>query len=216
MVERFNKLFEHQLNRNHVGPRIQQLCERITYPASPEDQALYEKLDRMQVQAFKFADRNCRKLRIEEVPFASEVVQIEGRRISLWTLVIRRKAGCHVSTKTIKRLTKKCEISKPLQYDIKTAKRFRSEALAKYNKEKLNADVARDTWMQDMAQEKLITEGEASALLVNQRRQREERRRAHKKIKWARTTTFTGGTMKLTVVGEICQEGIEILQIKTR
>ena len=64
--------------------------------------------------------------------------------------------------------------------------------------------------MQDMAQEKLITEGEASALLVNQRRQREERRRAHKKIKWARTTTFTGGTMKLTVVDEMSGRNREI------
>ena len=61
-----------------------------------------------------------------------------------------------------------------------------------------------------MAQEKLITEGEASALLVNQRRQREERRRAHKKIKWARTTTFTGGTMKLTVVDEMSGRNREI------
>ena len=75
----------------------------------------------MQVQVFKFADLDCRKLRMGEVPFAPEVVQIEGRRISLRALVIRRKVGCHVRTKTIKRLAKKCEISKPLQHDIKTA-----------------------------------------------------------------------------------------------
>ena len=83
VVTKFNKLFEYQLERKHVGPRVQQLYERMTYPVNPDETKLYEKLDRIQVQAFNFANKRCRKLRMGEVPFAPEVVQIEGRRIAL-------------------------------------------------------------------------------------------------------------------------------------
>ena len=83
-----------------------------------------KKLDRLQIQAFRFADKNCRKLRMGKVPFSPDDVQIEGRRISLWTLVIRRKVGYHVGTKTTKRLAKKCEIKKTYNMTSKQQNNF--------------------------------------------------------------------------------------------
>lgn len=43
VVDKFNTLFEAQLQRHNMGPRIQQLYETTTYPMGLDQQNMYEK-----------------------------------------------------------------------------------------------------------------------------------------------------------------------------
>ena len=83
VVEKFNKLYEGQILRNHIPQQLEYLHQITTYPASPDQITLYNKLDNLQWQAFRYADKKCRKLRVGDVAFEPETVQIEGKRIAL-------------------------------------------------------------------------------------------------------------------------------------
>ena len=92
VTEKFNRLFEQQLQRNHVHEQMDKLYNTFTIPLSQEYIDKYEKLDRIQVSAFHYANKRCRKLRCGEVP-SSDILNQFGGLIRLWTCVIRKKIG---------------------------------------------------------------------------------------------------------------------------
>ena len=114
MIKKFNQLYEEQIARDHIPQQLEQLYRCMSYPASLIHQEWYNKIDDLQWKAFRYADKRCRRLRMGEVAFEPETMQLEGKRISLWTLVIRRKAGRHVGTKAIRRLAAACMVERPL------------------------------------------------------------------------------------------------------
>ena len=50
-------------------------------------------LDRIQYKIVLRAERKCRKLRTDQVPFAPDDVQRYGKEIRLWSMVIAKKSG---------------------------------------------------------------------------------------------------------------------------
>ena len=65
---------------------------------SKGDRKEYEKLDRMYIQAFKYADKRCRKLKAGEVAYAPEDIQAEGKKILFYILCIRKLATTKLAT----------------------------------------------------------------------------------------------------------------------
>ena len=180
--------------------RLNRTCH---VPLRQDEQTLYEKMDRCQVQAFHYAEKRCRKLRFGQVHYAPEDIQSEGRKISLWTLVIRRKAGKHVSTRVMRRLAKKCNINRPMKCSIEEVKSHRREAWKQYKKLKPNSRKLRDIWLKRLADRISATEGEEKALFIVRLRRREELKSAHKKIRWARKKIGSEGTQQLTVTDPV-------------
>ena len=127
----------------------------------------------------------------------------EGRKISLWTLVIRRKAGKHMSTRVIRRLAKKCNINRPMKCSIEEAKSHQCEAWKQYKKLKPNSRELRDKWLKKLADRISATEGEEKSLFIVRLRRREELKSAHKKIRWERKKIGSEGTQQLTVTDPV-------------
>ena len=138
VTERFDLLFQQQLDRNSVSERIAYLSTIPKHKFTQKHEKEYEKLDRLQMCAFQYANKRCRKLRFGEVAFAPAAAQLVGRKAHLGTLVIRRKSGCPVSSSTIKRLGEKCEILHPLKMSVEEAKTLRANAWKEYNRLKPN------------------------------------------------------------------------------
>ena len=128
-----------QLNRNHVLERVSLLKRTKHTPLKSTEKLEYEKIDRMIVSAFEYADKRCRKLQCGTVAYSPELQSpaCEGR---MWDLVLQKICGRKVSSSIIRRLTKKCKIECPLQYSRNDVSEKRSTAWKKYAELKPNAN----------------------------------------------------------------------------
>ena len=175
VTEKFNRLFEEQLQRNHVHEQMDELYKNFTVPMTPEYINKYEKLDRIQVSAFHYADKRCRKLRCGEVP-SSDVLNHCGNQIRLWTLVIKKKLGCKVSSRFIMRVAGECDIASPMSVSITLAREWRAQAWKEYDAVKAEAIPIRDDYMARLHEKIAEEEGAAVADVILRKKQREETR----------------------------------------
>ena len=198
VTEKFNRLFESQLQRHHLHERIDELYRTFSVPMTQEYIDTYEKLDRIQVSAFAYANKRCRKLRCGDVP-SSDILNYFGSLIRLWTYVIRKKRGCKVSSKMIARLAAACDISKPMSVSVALANEWRAQAWKDYNSVKDDPDPAREDYLNRLYEKIAEEEGVEKAEVILKKKQQEETRNAHRRIKFARHKENSGGTMKLEV-----------------
>ena len=107
VLEKFNKLFEQKLQEHDVHARMERLRLRSHCLFTAADALEYEKLDNIQQNAYRFADKGCRKLKAGEVQYEPNKIQHYGIIIRMCTLLIRKKCDCKVSSRIISRLAKK-------------------------------------------------------------------------------------------------------------
>ena len=163
-------MFQYQLDRNHVCERIDRLRRMSHLPVSVEHEKEYETLDRLQVQAFNHANRKCRKLRMGEVAYSPQEIQLEGRKAHLCTLILRKRAGCLVHSKTIRRIGNACGISNPMKMTNEEAKTLRAHSWKKYHELKPNSREIRDAWMEKKVDDENIEGNEERAKLIQDRK----------------------------------------------
>ena len=198
VVDRFNREFEHQLSRNHVHEQMENLYNSCSNPMTESEIELYEKLDRILVSAFQYANKRCRKLRMGSVP-SSDDLTLAGMHIRLWRNVIRKKVGCKISSKLIQRIANECGISCPMQKSLTEAINLRADAWRNYYSAKSDAFNLRENKLDLLAELIAEKEGEDKATVIRKRKLVEEIRYSHRRIKVARGKTSSGGTMKLHV-----------------
>lgn len=202
VVERFNKLFAEKLTLHNVPERLEKLRLRSHRLFTVDDAAEYEKLDNIQVNAYRFAEKRCRKLKAGEIQFEPEKIQHYGIIIRLCTLLIRRKCNCKVSLSILRRLAKKEKIKDPLQYSVDEAKTMRKHARQEYMKAKPNSRELRSRWLEKLADSIAAKFGEAKVKILSRLRQREDLRDAHRKVKWARGKGASTGTDRVTITDQ--------------
>jgi len=208
--EKFNTLFQEHLNRNHEDERISALTAIPPHTFNDKHEKEYEKLDRLQVDAFRYANKRCRRLRFGAAPYAPEAAQYEGEKANLFTLIIRRKLGCHVSSNTIRKISQKCGVNDPFSLGIEEAKRLRALAWKEYKRLKPNSRSIRDKCMEQKFDDSNVENDEQKAELLQKMRRREELRDAHSKIKRARKKFHSAGTQQLTIPADDGQSIIHI------
>ena len=93
VVEKLNKLFDEKLEEHRVHERMEKLRLEACTPLTPAQILEYEKCDRIQCNAFKYADKRCRKLRAGEVCYSREEIQRYGMIIRLCTYLIRKNTS---------------------------------------------------------------------------------------------------------------------------
>lgn len=199
VADRFNKLFDEKLTLGNVHNRMEKLRIESMNGFTVEHAKEYEKRDNIQLNAFKYADKRCRKLKMGEVRFAGDEIQKYGAIIRLCTYLIRNKCNCKVSVSVIRKVAKKAKISDPFSLSIDDAKTLRSEARSTYRRLKPNSREIRDKWMDRMTIKLGIEEGNERALYIRRQRQQEHLRDSHRKIKVARGEAFRAGTDRVTV-----------------
>ena len=197
VVKKFVNLFLQQLSRNHIIERVAELKRSFHIPLTQFEATQYEKIDRIILSAFRFAEKRCRKLRCGKVEFSPELSGIarEGR---LWDMVLKRLKGCKVSMKLITRIAKKCDISHPLSLPQGEVNEKRDAAWKKYSEMKPHAREIRDRWLDQLADLIAASDGEEKARVIRMLKSREEIRQSHRNIKRAQKKKFSGGTAKLT------------------
>ena len=75
VVEKFNELFNKKLQEHNVHERMEQLRLRSHRLFTAEDATEYEKLDNIQQNAYRYADKRCRKIRAGEIQYEPDKIQ---------------------------------------------------------------------------------------------------------------------------------------------
>ena len=156
-------------------------------------------MDNIQQNAYRYADKRCRKPRAGEVQFEPDKIQHYSIIIRLCTLLIRKKCDCKVSSSIIKRLAKKTDVKDPFNLSIDEVKELRKIARKEYMRNKPNSRELRSRWLERLADKIALKHGEEKAKVLRRIRQREDLRDAHRKIKWARGKCSRSGTDRVTV-----------------
>ena len=145
-------------------------CEQIEH---------YEKLDRIMVSAFHYANKRCRKLRMGAIPPSEELTNA-GTHIQLWRNVIRKKVGCKISSKLIQRLACDCDVNSPMSTTLQEAILLRSEAWKNYYQAKDDAYELRENKLDTLAETIAEQEGKEKATVIRKRKLNEEVRYSHR------------------------------------
>ena len=199
VVKKFNSLVKHQLRKNHYAERTFNLEQWIHYPARYAYVSEYEKLDVVEYEAFRYASERCRKLRMGAVAYAPEEIQVHGKTIHLWTLVLRRMKGCRVGFRVISSLAASLDIDNPTQVSIKEATANRAESWKKYKAKKHWSESERMSWLRSRRDQYIEDGFMEEAKKLDRQIATEETRGAHKKLQYVRGKISKGGTSKLTV-----------------
>lgn len=202
VVEKFNRLLDEKLTLGNIHERMEKLRLRSLTEFTPDMEKEYEKCDNIQCNAFRYADKRCRKLKAGEVCYEPDKIQRHGLIVRLYTYLICKKNNCKVSSSLIKRVAKKAIIDNPFDITVDDAIALRNESRKEYYRLKPNSRTIRNQWMDRKANEKDLEEGEERANFIRQKRQRENLRDSHKRIKYARGGDFRAGTDRVTVVDE--------------
>jgi hypothetical protein len=87
------------------------------YPIMSQHAAEYERLDQLKIEGLKFADRNCRKLPMGEVPWSLQL-QVLRYQLGYWQLVCKKVAGRRISMRLIEHIRAKGQVSRRLLRDV--------------------------------------------------------------------------------------------------
>ena len=79
------------------------------------DKCELELLDKQRVMIALKGEKRCRKIRVGEVPYSPNDVQIHCKLYHLWNLVVRKLSGKKISTRLERRQAKACNIPFPIQ-----------------------------------------------------------------------------------------------------
>jgi hypothetical protein len=155
VVRTFNQYYFEFLRKHKLHKRAFRLEADAIYPLPWDLQQQAEQLDTLKMQGILHADKNCRKLRMGGVPYSKRYKQLNSA-IGFWNKMLRRKQGNRVKSKHLQRLIKKAVIPTPLctinQYTLEQVKAARWQNFKDYNDFVSKADVARTTWLKELAE----------------------------------------------------------------
>ena len=191
--DRFISAYEKFVTEHRLLEKTQALLERATYPLSQYDQQMYEWIDQMKMIGIRYAEKQCRKLRMGDVAFSPEVLRW-WKTIEAWKLLRKKAKGGRVSSRKLKRTIAKTDIQVPNIHTL-TAEQCQSKldaAKQTYRGVKKLATAKRETWLDELA-EALALEGNTTKAKIIERLKRDERfRRTFRRLRYLRHRIRSG------------------------
>ncbi len=128
------------------------------------------------MEGILWADKRCRKLRMGGIPYSKRFKELESA-VGFWNEILRENLGNHVHSKTLQRLVKKAVIHTLLReiraYTEEQIRTERSKNYKSYTNFLGQADAARATWLEELAEARAAEE-----LKQRPNSKRKQRRRA--------------------------------------
>ena len=195
IVSNFNKIFEGHGHKNHLFTKYKQL--RGTFgvlPSSIAHSKLFH-LDTLATAASRTAEKKCRKLKMGNVAYTAESAQMRVV-IELWNNVIRKKSGANISSTYIKRLSKQCNITSPMDLSIDDCKTERSLMYRQLIDFAKTAKQSRKQFIDSLADAIAADGNEKRSTVVRRLIRNEEDRYARRNIN-AAVKEFAGATTRV-------------------
>jgi len=200
VVQSFNKLLLQQLEAEGTILKVRLLKQglRENTISTNECHIQLKKIDNSIHHATMYAEKRCRKLSVGQVPYSIDCRKAT-RLIELWNNVIRKKKGWNISTRLVKKLTKKCKLLIfPMQLSIEECEYERSLARKGYAQIKSNAVQNREVFLEGLAAAQAARGNEQVTNAIKRIKRLEESRATHRRIR-AATKAYTGATERIQI-----------------
>lgn len=178
IVNRFNTQLRKHIEHNSMYSKGQQLMETSTYPIIPSQKLQIEEYDHQLGRGIAKAKRKCRTIKVGQIPFSDKFAHLRDT-YRLWLLVRKKLLGQKISNTTIRRLSKRLEIHKPMTIPLMEATKLMYEASKEYQQfVKLNAREGRATFFEQLAAANALSTNQSKskvlARIMREENQREQ------------------------------------------
>ena len=107
------------------------LIENAEFPMAPQIQKAMEGFDEQFGRSIENGKKKCRKLRMGDIPYSKAFQELRDKR-RLWLLVKKKKIGQKISNTTIRRLSKRLRIVRPMSHSLKDVYKQMTKAEKEY------------------------------------------------------------------------------------
>ena len=192
IVKKHNEIYNKFLNEHNLFSRASCLQQQVDNgPTTPAIIKEWNEIDKLRIKGLKKAGRNCRKLRMGNLPWSPALGKARIR-VHGWGLIrkkskAKRNKKLHLNNRYVRRTLKKAEI--PLaalkSNEEKAEKEYRSalKALRKFGKK---AEASRFSFLEGLAEEIARKEDLKKEKVLKQLRAREKQRTDSRIIKRSR------------------------------
>lgn len=149
IVEKYNYVLKQELEKHGVYHQAHRLLQTFHSPLLPKEEKEFEKLDRIQENAMKKAERKCRKLKMGKYQWTPDI-QAMRDNLKYLTLSLSRKKGCHVGARVLINLSKKAKVS-VVNWSIGKIEKEIYEMTSKFNKMKKHHIEHHKSYLEDLA-----------------------------------------------------------------
>ena len=147
---------------------------------TPQQIMALNKIDNINTQLIKHAERHCRKLRMGARPFTPQTAKL-GLTIEFWRALIRKLEGKNISSSYLRRTARQCGIQNYKVVTLSECKRAKAQAHRAYKNYIKIAD--RPHFKDDLA-DAIAAEGDTeTSTVVRQLKSQEESRHMHRQIR---------------------------------
>ena len=196
---KWTSVYKKFLLDNEVIQKAYSIQQAITLGNWNDDLAQqYEDLRVLRKTGIELADRQCRKLKMGEVPW-SMTIQHARDEIELWLNVVTRKKGGRVDTKRVSRMEKKVGIFHSLQFSLQEASDRLRDSYKRYYELKAIAQELRESWLMELAAIKAKELGGNQYQYYNQLITQERQRISSRRMKRVFGKINGGGLTHVTV-----------------
>ena len=128
---KFNTDYKCYTRRFRLDERLYNLQNRLTLPIHPEDADEYKKILNIRSQAIEYADKQCRRVFLGNVPFSLNLKQA-SKQVELWKAAQTKKSGAQYSTNKLRRLEKQVGIQNTVHLPMTVIKSNLKKAWKSY------------------------------------------------------------------------------------
>jgi hypothetical protein len=111
VVHRYTSFLDKYERQHHLLERAQRLSDRTEY-WNEWDTVEYNEIDNLRSDGMLLAERQCRKLRMGEIPFSPEYSKL-AQTVLFWRLVLKKQSGGSVDSRYFRRLLRRQGVTFP-------------------------------------------------------------------------------------------------------
>ena len=145
----------------------------------------------LRAQGMQHADKKCRKRQMGNVPFSPELHKL-STNIGLWEAVVKKKKGVKFSMGKLRRLESAAGLNHTLHTSLEEAEDKLSQSHSEYKMFKKQAQEARKTFIEDLAEAIAHQEDKNKATVYRHILHRESQRETGRKMRMALGKTIKG------------------------
>ena len=161
-VQKYNQILAQQYDHHNTFKKLEDFRTNMSNPVSENDKKKLFAIDRVCTQAVLHAEKKCRKIHAGGKPYTPELNRL-GRQIDAWRMIVKKKLGCNISTRKIKRAALTHDIPHISTLTLEDCIRERARAYSEYFQYAKNVKIHRPDFLDKLADDKIAEGKEAEA-----------------------------------------------------
>ena len=199
-VKRFNDILDKQYTHHNMLERLEEFENTVQFPIQEADMLPLIRLDRLNTQLIRHAEKNCRKLKMGAIPYTPDISTL-GLAVYVWRLIEKKREGRKISSRYLRRKANQCGIFNYSIVPTEECRRARAIAFKEYIEYASQAKIKRPAFLDGLADALAATGNISRSSAIRQLKSQEESRHSHRMIRVA-IKEFSGAPFHMELIGD--------------